>query len=575
MPDESTAIMSMPELRREQRLRLLDRISATLGVLAFLMLVYRYGFPAFQMPRAVIISWYAFLPIGLFLEAIYRLLWVKNPWQYLTLHPWRYVILLMILLEISGVAAWSQREMLRRGSPSLIAGELYLALFLLGFAGSWIEGAILANRWLSNLRIPVLALPSITFALTILCGAGLLSLPGLHRSPTSFLDSLFTSTSAVCVTGLTVYDVSATLKPIGQAVLAVLIQLGGLGIMTVLGMLALWHGGAFTAGERVAFSKLIGGVYLAETRRLIATVLKVTLTIELCGTLAFWLLWKDRLDHAVLKGAFHAISAFCNSGFSLFHDSVASFRSDPPTLIILMMLIVAGGLGFPVAANIARAGLGHTIPWVEKRPLGQASRAVLYLSGGLIALGAVFFWLDGWIGGTSRSVLDAVFQSVTTRTAGFQVESQLNFTSIGFVTTIVLMIIGASPQSAGGGVKTTIFGRLFTRMDPRDPVPSSKWLISFKPFRIAFLLVALYVSTGILATVALHRTEAVPLREAGFEVLSALGTVGLSRGITPNLSVTGKCVVIILMFCGRVLYPTIVMRMIRKRREISDPVPWT
>jgi trk system potassium uptake protein TrkH len=344
--------------------------------------------------------------------------------------------------------------------------------------------------------------------------------------------------------------------------------------MTVIGMLALWHGGAITFGERVAFAELVGGVRLRETRQLIATILKITLIVEAFGTLAFWLLWRDRIEHPILQGAFHAISAFCNAGFALFSDSFASFRHDPPTLIILMLLIVVGGAGFPVTANLTRAGLSRIIPWIENRPLSQASRVVLLWSGGLIALGAVLFLIDSWLYKTPRTLLDAVFQSVTTRTAGFQIESQLRFNTLGLVSTILLMMIGASPQSTGGGLKTTVLARLFKRLDPRDAKQSSRWLFAFKPFRLALLLAGFYSLTGTAATILLIYTDHLTIKDAAFEAFSALGTVGLTRDLTPSLSATGKWIDIILMFAGRVLYPTFVMWMIRGRRESPDPVPW-
>jgi trk system potassium uptake protein TrkH len=560
--------------RNAKRLQRLDQLAAALGILAFAMLVWRYGFPEIQLPRWVQFAWSAALPIGFFLEAMYRLLWVEDPWRYLRLHPLRYVILLMIMLELSGVAAWSEGGMLDRRSASLLAGELYLAVLLLGFTGSWAKGAIIANRWLANRRVPVLALPAITFAVAIIAGAALLSLPGLHQRRISLLDSLFTSTSAVCVTGLTVYDISAALNPIGQTVLALLIQIGGLGTMTILGMLALWHGGALTMGERVALSELVGGVRLIETRRLLATVVKVTLTVEFFGTLAFWLLWRGHIEHPILQGAFHAISAFCNAGFALFSDSFASFRSDPPTLIILMLLIIAGGAGFPVMANLTHVGISRIFPWVENRPLTQASRVVLLWSGGLIVIGAVLFMLDAWLYKTPRTLLDAVFQSVTTRTAGFQIESQLRFNTLGLASAILLMIIGASPQSTGGGIKTAVLARLFKRIDPRDEKQSSKWFIGFKPFRIALSLIGFYLITGIVAAILLIYTDRLAIQDAAFEAFSALGTVGLTRDVTPALSAAGKWIDIVLMFCGRVLYPILVMWMIRGRRESPDPVPW-
>jgi trk system potassium uptake protein TrkH len=239
-----------------------------------------------------------------------------------------------------------------------------------------------------------------------------------------------------------------------------------------------------------------------------------------------------------------------------------------------MLLIIAGGAGFPVMANLANAGMSRIIPWMENRPLAQASRLVLLWSGILIAAGALLFLIDGWISKTPRTLLDAVFQSVTTRTAGFQIESQLRFGLVGVFGTVMLMMIGASPQSTGGGLKTAVLARLFQRIDPRDPVASSKWFITFKPFRIALLLVGLYMMTALSATFFLIYTDRLSFIDAGFEAFSALGTVGLSRDITPKLSAAGKGIDIALMFAGRVLYPTLVIWLVRGRRECEDPVPW-
>ncbi|MFH0946793.1 MAG: hypothetical protein V2A76_16485, partial [Planctomycetota bacterium] len=199
--------------RGEHLLRRLDRVSAGLALAALTMVVLRFGFPALPIPKVLLSLWAAILPTGLFLESLARLLWVADPWRYLVRHPFRYVILLLILLELSGVAAWHAGGALGPTSASFIASELYLTVMLLGFAGDWVKALLLANRWLSNLRVPVVLLPALTFGLGVLVGAAVLSLPGLHRRPVDLLDSLFTATSAVCVTGLTVYDVSSTLTP--------------------------------------------------------------------------------------------------------------------------------------------------------------------------------------------------------------------------------------------------------------------------------------------------------------------------------------------------------------------------
>jgi trk system potassium uptake protein TrkH len=542
-----------------------------LGVLALGRLVSLYGFPELGIPAAFAFAWSAILPLGFFLEAIFRLLWVDDPWRFIARNPLRYILITMIVLEISGVASWGST---REASTSLLLGQVYLVIFLFGFAAGWAKGALLANRWLSNRDIPVLALPVVSFGAVILIGGAVLALPGLHLRPLSPLDSLFTATSALCVTGLAVYDVGSSLDVAGRFVLAVLVQIGGFGTMTVLGWLALWRRGQLTIGERTALSELVGGSSLAQTRRLLGTVLRITLIAEGLGTLALWLLWRDRIDHALPVGAFHAIMAFCNAGFALWADSLARFHGDAATLLVVMLLIVAGGAGFLVLADLGRAARSRILPWESSVAVGPPSRVVLWTTTILIGLGTVAFLVDGWLAGTPRGVLAALFQSVTTRTAGFQVESQLRFATVGLVTTVILMAIGASPQSTGGGIKTTILARLWPWAD-RTGAGTDGSQRRGQAVGIAARLIAAYGLTGTGAAGLMTWTDGLAARDALFEAFSALGTVGLSRDLTPNLSPAGKWIVIVLMFAGRVLYPVLVLRWTRTRPVAADSVPWT
>ncbi len=558
-------------MAEQERLRRLDRATALLAACAMAMLLLRYGFPALVLPGWLVQAWSALLPIGLFTGSFARLLAVQDPLGYIRRNPVRYAVLLMILLELSGVAGWSAGGGLRPASASLLAGEAYLAIALLAFAGSWGRGLLAANRWLADRHIPVLALAPLGFGVAILVGGFLLSLPGMQRQPIPWLDSLFTATSAICVTGLTVYDISSALSPVGQLLLALLIQLGGLGIVTLLGLLALWNGGVLTAGDRVALSALAGGLELKTTRRLLGTLARVFILVELLGAALLWLLWRGEHAHALPLALFHAISAFCNAGFSLFADSFAGFAQDTGTLAVMMALIVAGGIGATVIANLAGWAGSRLLPWAPDQPLRRASRLALGVSLGLILAGGLAFWLDARLAGRSASVLAALFQSVTTRTAGFQVESQLRFGLLGFGFTLALMAIGASAQSTGGGIKTNVLARLFGRVDAREPGRSH---LAGRPFRIALLLVGGYLAIGAASGLLLIALEGAGGRDAFFETFSALGTVGLSRDLTSKLGAGGKWLLIALMFTGRVLYPTWVLYTIRGRKPAEDAVDW-
>ncbi len=557
------------------RLRRLDQLLGVMGAIALLVLIRTYGVPDLPSPSWLRSIWPVVLTVGLFLEAIYRLLWVKDPWLYVRRHPVRYVILLVILLELSGISSWKLAMAGSGQSVSKLTAELFLAVLLLGYAGSWAQGAVLANRWLASCRIPVLALPTITFAAAILVGGAFLSLPGLHQEQVPFIDNLFTSTSAVCVTGLAVYDISHALTGVGQLVLMLLIQLGGLGTLTILAMLSLWRRGQLSVGEKVAYEELVGGVSRAEVKQVIATIVRYTLIVELLGAFALGALSRGRTPRPWLKGAFHAVSAFCNAGFALFSDSFESFRSDIPTLTILMLLIIAGGAGFSVLADLARTGLTNLIPWMEPERLRKASKLVLLTSGTLIVAGTLLFLADGWWEGTGRTPLEALFQSVTTRTAGFQVESQLRFGFLGIISALSLMVIGASPQSTGGGIKTTVLARLVVDVDSEPRAEGRRLIVLSEHFRTAAILAAAYILVGAISAWTLVRTDALSVRDAAFESFSAVGTVGLSRDVTPQLSVIGKCIDMLLMFIGRVIYPTAVIWLIRRRGETEATVPWT
>ncbi len=469
----------------DKKIEWLDRMLAAGGILALVMLLARYGIPSFTLPQPVMAAWAAIFPIGLFLEAFYRLIWVKDPWLYLKRHPFRFLILLMILLELSGVATWSYAHSQKSGSAALVVGELYVTIAMLAFIGNWIAGGLAANRWLAERRIPILLIPALSFALVISAGTLVLGLPGFHRTSTAAIDILFTVTSAVCVTGLTTIDLAATFTGPGQALVALLIQLGGLGTMTTVGILALWHGGKLTLKESMMFRELIGGQHLRQTKQLVKTIGIVTISVELAGALALGFLWREHVPHAMLQGAFHAVSSFCNAGFSLFQNNLIAFRQDRMIQLVFMTLVVIGGLGFTVVADLFQTGIGRMLPWVQAPPLKKATRIVLVTSLVLICVGTAAFWLDGLLHHHPRTVFSSLFQSITCRTAGFQVESQLHFGLVGFIAAVLMMAIGASPQSTGGGIRTTVLVRLFSKIDPQDADQKQKSLTAFKPFRIA------------------------------------------------------------------------------------------
>ncbi len=408
------------------------------------------------------------------------------------------------------------------------------------------------------------------YSLAILLGALLLSLPVASRGrPLSFLDAMFTATSAQCVTGLVVFDVGTRLTVFGQLVVLVLIQIGGLGIMTFSVYLFFYLGLGVGARGRWIINETLAYTPVKSLPDLILRIFLLTAVAELIGAvlLAFAFVPQLGWGRGLYYALFHAVSAFCNAGFALFPDSLVSFQGNILVNFTIMTLIVVGGLGFLVVMEV----FGHLqkIRNNQHRRLSLHSRLVLVTSGFLLVFGTVAVALMEWHGSlagmpSGRALLVALFQSVTTRTAGFNtMDLSLMRTPTLFVM-IFLMFIGASPGSTGGGIKTTslalFFGimvsrlrgnqhtNLFRRTLPDEIVTKALALVM-----LAVLLIGLALFGLLLAQVPSRVVEGPRiLLDNIFETVSAFATVGLSLGMTGSLTVAGKWIIIVLMFIGRV-----------------------
>ncbi len=416
-------------------------------------------------------------------------------------------------------------------------------------------------RWLTPSRL-VLA----SFALFIVLGAALLYLPLMqaHRG-VGFLDCLFTSTSAVCVTGLITVDTATAWSPWGQGLILVLIQAGGLGIMTF--SVALLYLARRRPGPRthLALKGALGPVPGGEMGRLVADVLMYTFALEGVGAAILFVRFLADFPPpvAAAQAVFHAISAFCNAGFSLFSNNLESYPTDPTINLVILGLIVLGGLGFVVLRELA--GRLRRSPENPRRRLSLQVRLVLFTSATLIVGGMVALLVAEWLGkgpAWQQGPWTLLFQAVTPRTAGFNTVPMGQLTNASLVVIIVLMFIGASPGSCGGGVKTTTMAVLFSlavnRLKGRPGAEAWGRTVPERQVEMALLLV---LGTGAVLLVAVILLSAVGLADGGhvrgdfitlaFEATSALGTVGLSLGATPYLTPAGKVIIILLMFVGR------------------------
>ncbi|MFH1006204.1 MAG: TrkH family potassium uptake protein [Candidatus Latescibacterota bacterium] len=408
----------------------------------------------------------------------------------------------------------------------------------------------------------------VSFAGAILLGTLLLMLPpaSVGRS-LSFVEALFTATSATCVTGLTVVDTGAHFTLFGQIVILVLIQMGGLGIMTFSTFFLFLFGRSISMKYHDALSDTLGHAPAGDTRRLLKNVLGFTLAAEGLGALFLLLRFVSiyPFPKALYHAVFHAISAFCNAGFALYSESFRSYQGDFWVSGTLMVLIVSGGIGFPVLLDLRR-----TMKTRRIRSLSLHTKIVLLFTGILIALGAAFFFLLEAHNTLERlprgtQFLSALFQSVTPRTAGFYTVSILHLTHAAAFFLIVWMFIGASSGSCGGGIKVSTFAVLiatgYAQLRNRNDATLFQRRIPSRTVTRAIAVVMLSISVILLFTMALLITESGSLSNPGdrglflsvlFEATSAFGTVGLSTGLTPHLTAMGKLLMALLMFTGRI-----------------------
>ena len=404
---------------------------------------------------------------------------------------------------------------------------------------------------------------ALSFLTLIAVGTGLLLLPAATPpgQPLSPVDALFTATSAACVTGLVVRDTGTGFTPFGQGVILALVQLGGLGIMT-LSLAVFTLGGRLSLGKLSLVEQTLAGTGDVEVRALVRVVFLSTLAIEAAGALLLWAAWAGPLGaaDAVWPALFHAVSAFCNAGFALWGDSLTRFAGSAATQLVVMALVVAGGLGFLV--------LHELVALRRRRRLALHAKLVLAVSG-LLALGGMVLLL-ALERGTSfaplspfERLLAALFQSVSARTAGFNTVDIALLSPASLWLLMGLMLVGGSPGSCAGGIKTTtaaivaattrarLLGRqhvnLFYRTLPPRLVQTAFALTTLALVSVALGLFALLVLEGEAV-----RTGRISVLDLAFETVSALGTVGLSTGTTTELGGASRLVVSLLMFAGRV-----------------------
>ncbi|ACF15070.1 H(+)-transporting two-sector ATPase [Chloroherpeton thalassium ATCC 35110] len=585
---DSTVAPRFIEQNQERLLKWIRSSLLLLAILAVVSIITDYGFPhdtetTYWLQRLDFFILTGFLGLG-----CARLILEEDKLQYAKDHWIDLVILVLILLHLILPLPISNLLPTHDGLLNLESlTRFYIILTQFFVLLPLIPPFLRYSQKLMTYNIQPTMLILVSFAILILIGALLLLLPRATVSqPLSFVDALFMSTSAVCVTGLIVVDTATYFTTLGHTILLVLMQIGGLGIMTLTTFFAYILGSDAKLKEYSAMKDLLGEENLGKIRQTVIQIALTTFVIEFLGAISLYGFLPphsfDSHKEKLFFSIFHAISAFCNAGFALKTDNLmdTTFRYNEGALLTVMSLIVLGGIGFPVLSNMGSVLYAKVFnqkgSWASKR-LTVHSKLVLITTGLLLLVGTLGFYLLE----TNKTLaelpfhqkfLAALFHSVSARTAGF------NTVDIGKLATptlffmSLLMWIGASPGSTGGGVKTTTAAlsllNIIAIVSGKNRIEVFRKQVSTVAVIKAFstmLLSIIYIATVLFILLI---TEHLPLESIAFEIVSALGTVGLSTGITSQLSTFGKIVITITMFFGRIgLLSTLIA--LTKKRSIA------
>ena len=418
------------------------------------------------------------------------------------------------------------------------------------------------------------------FAGVILLGALLLMMPisSAERVVTPFNEALFTSTSAVCVTGLVVKDTGSYWSAFGQAVIITLIQIGGLGVVTIAASFSMLAGRRISLMQRSTMQDAISAPKVGGIVKLTKFIITGTFIIEAVGAVSMMPVFcKNFGAKGIWMSVFHSISAFCNAGFDILGTennqfcSLTSYTSNPVINITVMLLIVIGGIGFLTWDDIYNNKF-------KIKKYRMQSKIILVTSLILILLPAIYFFIFDYSNySIGNRLLASLFQSVTTRTAGFNTTDLTKLTRPSQAIMIFLMLVGGSPGSTAGGLKTTTMAVLilnaFACFKRKEHVCAFGRRIDDSVIKSAATIVMMYITLFFIGGVSICTIEKLPLVASLFETASAIGTVGLTLGITPKLSLASQIILIILMYLGRVGGLTLIYATLSGKKQINAKLP--
>ena len=548
----------------DSRRFILHFLTITSGIACLLvtvLLIIDSGFQLHDETKQLFTSFHTYLLIYFLIDWIIRVLFEPRRFRYMVTHPTDF----LSLYPLSAFFSYPGIEY------TFFLSQLALLLLMFGRLAH-------INTFLNQLKLKPTQMFLFAFLFTVFLGSILLSLPlAISGEKIHYIDALFTAFSSVCVTGLSVINIGTSFSQFGHVIILILIQIGGLGIMAFSILFGAMMNRKFSHIASSEFQDIYNTYTLSETLHAIKFIFKLTIFVELMGALSLFLSWYrdfSTYQEALFYSLFHSISAFCNAGFSLFSDNAMGYQTHLGVISSLSILIFIGGLGFPVLYNLVRySRLRHKGGYLKLH-----TKLALVVTVILIVTGTLFIYIsEGTMALASFSqwerLLISFFQSISARTAGFNSVDISTFRTPTLVFMMILMMIGASPGSTGGGLKTTTVGVMMLsfwhtlKRSRRVVIYGRKveWDSIHKTFSI--LLFSLSILFSFL--IALLWIEPFGFMEILFETVSALGTVGFSLGITPQLSVAGKWLIMVLMLIGRVGVLTIAYAL-SKPKSVSN-----
>ena len=565
-------------------------ISVPLSLLSVAALIVSHGY-ALEPSETALVDILLKTTIGFYIFKYFaELFYDFSPAEYVRKSRFEFSLMLYMLVNIAAINIFNFE--LTAAIGNLLGVKRFDELFMLLVQGYFLVFVALelgkASRLLPQMKLSPPALLAISFSLITLLGAGLLAMPEMSRLPNglSTLDALFTSVSAVCVTGLSTFDIATVLTFKGKVILMVLIQLGGLNFITFTSLFALLA----NPGIGTRYKSMLQASYSAESLetsvQLTGQIVRFSLLFEAVSAALLFISWGDQhfatVGDRIFHSLFHAISAFNNAGFSLYTGGLAdaSLLGNVPLGLVIALTVVLGGLGFrPIYEVFSYKALKHrrSNPWVH---FSVNTKIAVYAIAILVPLGALLFFIleqHGTLAGQSpaMALYHSVFSSITTRTAGF---NTIDFGAIGLPTLLVVMLfmfIGGSSGSTAGGVKTSTFALVFLNalgtIRGRKRVELFRQTIPVELLNLALSVFLFSASVVLLGIFTLSITDGhLGLARIAFEELSAFCTVGLSTGITSELSTSGKTILMISMLVGRVGTVTLAFALTSKRKDSQD-----